>query len=137
MKVLFVCHGNRFRSPFAAGYVQTIAPELSVFSAGVRSPIGNFGAAKPARDAALIAGFSLDSHRASGVFAELINTMDLVLYMDSGNLRRLKAVVEYAPYECLGAYANATRIPDPSFCREKQPIWDLICKACRGLVARL
>lgn len=137
MRLLFICHGNRFRSPYAAGVSQILRPTFEIRSAGVKDPIGSYPAAKPTREAAERRGFSLANHRAQLVTRAMIDWADMVLYMDGGNLRRLLARFPDARerFFCLASFVDQTRIPDPCFTTDKEPIWDLIEEACRSLPA--
>lgn len=140
MNVLVLCHGNRYRSPFAEGMLQRLRPEFgfAVKSAGVKDPIGNHPAAKPAREAAAKRGFDLSRHRAQALTQELLDWADITLYMDKGNLRRL---IERFPVEamdaiCLASYVGAKRIPDPCFLPndQKEQVWKLLEKSCRAFI---
>lgn len=137
MNVLVTCHGNRFRSPFAAGLIKQLRPELAVRSSGVKIPIGTHPAAASAREAAERRGFSLMDHRARATTAELIDWADMVLYMDRGNLRRLLAQFPgLEKQRCLASYLGRSRIPDPAFIpnHRKEPVWVLLEAACKAFV---
>jgi protein-tyrosine-phosphatase len=135
MNLLFVCHGNRYRSPFAEGLMRELCLKVSCKSAGVKLPIGNFGVAKPSRDAALRRGVVLTG-RSQGTSVELLAWADTIYYMDGGNLRRLQD--QFGPsekYVCLARVLGESRIPDPAFLtgEPRDRVWQLIEDACREL----
>jgi protein-tyrosine phosphatase len=78
--LLFVCSGNRFRSPMAAGFMRrlTLGLPISVGSAGTIGVVG-----KPALDEAQAlaawSGISLADHTSSRFTPELAAAADLVL----------------------------------------------------------
>jgi protein-tyrosine phosphatase len=85
--VLFVCHGNIYRSPFAAlafarGLPDGVRDEMLIDSAGFVGP----GRASPsaAKAAALRRGVDLEAHRSSLLTPARIRDADLVVVMDEG-----------------------------------------------------
>lgn len=85
--VVFVCHGNICRSPYAAAaFVERLAPSLRpgvrVDSAGFTGP----GRASPPEAVAVAArhGVALGSHRAQLVPPGAINSWELVVVMEPG-----------------------------------------------------
>lgn len=139
MKVLFICHGNRYRSPFAAGLVAQLGriKKIEVRSAGVKDPIGNYPAAKVARVAAEVRGFDLEAHRARRVTEADIKWANRVYYMDTGNLRRLSSEFGLLPkFAPIGAHIGLPVIKDPAFMKgeEQEELWETLEKACRYFV---
>jgi low molecular weight protein-tyrosine phosphatase len=136
--ILILCHGNRYRSPFAMAALQYFLPDRKdkIRSAGFRP--GSYTVAKPVRDLALhYFGCDLSSHRSVIVTKELVDWADLILYMDGGNLKRLRDM--FIPAEkliCLGSYCRPalSRIPDPAFLssrgRDFVYVLDRIKEAC-------
>jgi protein-tyrosine phosphatase len=78
--LLFVCSGNRFRSPMAAGFVRrlTLGLPVTVASAGTIGVVGK-PALKEAQALAAWSGISLADHTSSRFTPELAATADLVL----------------------------------------------------------
>ena len=82
--VLFVCFGNICRSPFAARRLQTLAPELTVVSAGVhlvpdrRSPA-------PAIEAAARFDVDLAGHRSAVLESAMVDRADVIFIFDYHN----------------------------------------------------
>lgn len=85
-RILFVCTGNRCRSPMAAGIMrQRIGQKnldgYTVYSAGVRAPEG----APPTRQAQRVMaehGADISRHRAVMLSAEMVRNADIVLVME-------------------------------------------------------
>lgn len=141
MRVLVVCHANRFRSPFAAGYLRYVYPEFDVRSRGVKQMLGKTPiAAKCAREAAREYGFYLEDHKAEQLNTKDVRWAEFILYMDGGNLTRLRsgwgALLSQTPHECLAAYVEQPRIPDPAFLKgsARDAVWALIASACDQFV---
>ena len=82
-RVLIVCNGNIFRSPFAAAVLRRAlgTPDIRVDSAGFIGP------GRPAPPDAVAAaakhGIELSTHRAQLVTAELVRASDLIVVMDA------------------------------------------------------
>lgn len=121
MKVLVLCHGNINRSPLSAAVIRKEAGKIfQVRSAGFVNP--NRRAAKKMRDAALELGINLEEHRSQLVDIKMAQWSNLVLFMDNGNLRRMKELfngrMQGLNVSCLGNWAEGgpiSRIPDPAF----------------------
>jgi protein-tyrosine-phosphatase len=98
------------------------------------------------RDAATELGLNLEGHRSRDITLEDIAWADGVIYMDSGNLKRLQAMVQETPQSetmqahCLAHFGDPprTRIPDPAFiARGTQEFHDvvLLIKHCAERLA--
>lgn len=113
MKILVLCHGNKYRSPTCEVVLKKLGMEVE--SAGFAYPKQR--AAKSIRDTLRPFGYDLEEHRSRVVTKEMVDTADLILYMDGGNLKRLAAQFPYAlnKARCLASYINKKRIPDPAF----------------------
>jgi len=120
--VLFVCHGNICRSPYAAGAFRQIlaeesSPPVEVWSAGF------LGSGRPATPMAVAAaarrGVDLGAHRSEQIGAERVRAADLVVVMDAFQEREIRlrfgkrrhAVLILA--DLLLAFGDARVIPDP------------------------
>jgi len=88
--VLFVCHGNICRSPFAAAAFRRALPEPLRTRIRVRSA-GFIGRGRPAPAEALRVarrkGIDLAAHRSELVAAALISSADLIVVMDAQQRR--------------------------------------------------
>ena len=139
--ILIVCHANKFRSPFCAGLLKTlVGSNVRVLQAGVNNKNFEFGpAAKKMRDAAASLGVDLSTHRAQQITLEMVTAAEKIIYMDGGNLRRLRELAPGAQqrFVCLAHYVGHPRIPDPAFMRRDSPelaeTVSLIEKATREL----
>jgi len=140
MRILVLCHGNYMRSPAAAAVLRSLGYE-HVTSAGFH-PRAKVAAGRMRR-AMAARGYDLDSHVPQQVTREMLLRHDLILYMDRGNEKRLRAMCDgHLPSTavCLGAYVSQPRIPDPAFIPSSEQdrfeqVVDLIIAACRGLLA--
>lgn len=98
MRVLFVCLGNICRSPTAEGVLRHklreagLAEQVEVASAGTGD--WHVGRAPDQRSqaAAHLRGYDLSAQRAQQVSRADFSTYDLILAMDSNNLRHLEAL---------------------------------------------
>jgi protein-tyrosine phosphatase len=88
--ILFICHGNIMRSPYAAASLAHIAqnngagPTVQIKSAGLFAPPGR-SADHRARRLAAMRGFSLESHTSTPVTPDLVGWADIILVMDAYN----------------------------------------------------
>ena len=112
--VLFVCHGNIMRSAVAEALLRARLRDRAVdatrvVSAGTHAVAGRLADPRMQR-AALRAGVSLESHRATAISAALLSEADLILVMDHANeadlLARFPGVA--GKVRLLGSYAPST-----------------------------
>ena len=154
VRLLFVCLGNICRSPTAEGVMRALVHEagldgrIELDSAGVGSwhvgsrPDGRAAAAARAR------GISLNG-RARTVTRDDFEDFDLLLAMDSSNLRELRRM---APDEQARAKVRLLREFDPASPRERdlevpdpyygaaggfEEVLDLVQAACAGLLEEI
>ena len=141
--VLFVCTGNRFRSPLAAA---TFRQALANSDATGQWVVGSAGTwtdpgLPPAREALLAArqlGVSLDGHISCLVNEELLSEYDLILVMEMGHKEALES--EFPNVEnrvfLLSEVVDGMNydIPDPALFEESSPneianeVYDLVRK---------
>jgi protein-tyrosine phosphatase len=88
-RVLVLCHGNIYRSPFVAGMLEASCPELEVRSAGFHHRPGRASPDSHIKMSAAL-GVSLGSHRSALVTAEDAAWADLIVLMDRHNWARLR-----------------------------------------------
>jgi protein-tyrosine-phosphatase len=92
-RVLFVCHGNICRSPYAAAsFLRRLPP---AFRANVQvASAGFIGPGRPSPDEALAVsrrrGIDLSSHTSQLIDAQALRDYDLVVVMDGRQARDLK-----------------------------------------------
>jgi protein-tyrosine-phosphatase len=91
--VLFLCAGNRFRSPLAAAFVRrlTIGLPVTVTSAGTL-PVGAAPALPEARELGAWCGVDLSTHRARALAPEHLLGVDLLVGFEQFHVRH--AVVD-------------------------------------------
>ena len=150
MRVLFVCLGNICRSPTAEGVLRHqlqragLADQVEVASAGTGD--WHVGKAPDARTckAALARGYDLSSQRAQQVSRADFARYDLILAMDSSNLRNLKAMQPGQGKAELDLFlrrfdGEVDEVPDPYYEGEQgfERVLDLIERACDLLVIEL
>ena len=144
-KLLIVCHGNINRSPLAAAILSQY-PHLEIRQGRLKFGHRDEPASRKMRDAATELGLNLEGHRSRDITLEDIAWADGVIYMDSGNLKRLQAMVQETPQSetmqahCLAHFGDPprTRIPDPAFiARGTQEFHDvvLLIKHCAERLA--
>ena len=153
MKILFVCLGNICRSPAAEGVFlhllnqQGLSNHFVVDSAGTGSwHVGN-KADPRMRAAAERRGIHLPS-RARQIELDDFSRFDLVLTMDSDNLRNVRSLAKEvgknatATIRPMLSYARSTEIsdvPDPYYGGEQgfENVLDLLEDACSGLIEEI
>ena len=144
--VLVVCHGNINRSALCAAILKRHAGrDISVRSAGFTKD--GQRAAKKMRIAAAREGYNLEEHRSTLITQELIKWSDLIVYMDGGNYKRLKEMLNgdmpKTTVACLGQWSlpHRDRIADPNFLKADSPefnaIVSQIIEASRNLAEEL
>ena len=137
-RLLFVCHGNICRSPFAERVARTRLDGCSVESAGVRAEPGLRSPARLVRMARTM-GVELEDQRSTRVDATQVAGADLILAMDADNYAQLAADFPEAVTKMtlLGLFARGSRavIPDPYTMSEDQvcDVLEQICEAVDGL----
>jgi protein-tyrosine phosphatase len=150
-RVLFVCLGNICRSPTAEGVLRSLAEreapqlKLEIDSAGTADyHIGSPPDTRSQR-AALGRGIDISGLRARQVQPDDFARFDLILAMDSENLRELKALKprgsRTSPQLFLDFAPDLHRrdVPDPYYgdAAAFEEVLDLTTAASRGLLAAL
>jgi protein-tyrosine phosphatase len=150
-KVLLVCLGNICRSPTAEGVLRHLAakeaPQLALEIDSAGTADYHIGAQPDPRSqrAALRRGIDISGLKARQIAADDFARFDLILAMDSENLRELRAMqprnsrasvrlfLEYALHSAL------RDVPDPYYrdAAAFEEVLDLSTAASRGLLAAL
>lgn len=118
--MLVVCHGNICRSPLASAVMTLGLGQEWVRSRGLRAKPGSI-VAKKVRDFVALRNPELidyiSKHRATLATVEDLKWAEVVFFMDSGNLIKLKELGPEPPgrFQCLGNWVGKTRLPDPNF----------------------
>lgn len=151
LKILFICHGNICRSPMAEFilkdmvekqgrvdefYIESAATSTEEIWHGVGNPVY-----PPARDILAKHGISCEGKRARQVKYEDYDKFDLLIAMDSNNIRNLRKLI---PEDTKGKvhlmmeYAGQKRdVADPWYTGNFQKTWDDIYLACGQLLENL
>lgn len=150
MRVLFVCLGNICRSPTAEGVLRHklrnagLEGHIEVDSAGT----GDWHIGKSAdlrtRQAAQQRGYDLSALRGRQVRAADFHAFDLILAMDSSNLRDLQQLRPSGASAELDLFLRRYQmaldeVPDPYYGGEAgfEQVLDLLEHACDALVVEL
>ena len=153
-RVCFVCSGNICRSPIAEAVLRTLAAraglaEVSVDSAGTGDWHVGQGADPRAQRVLAAAGYDGSLHRARRFERSWFADRDLVVALDAGHLRTLRA---WAPddatragvrllrgYDADAVAAGDLDVPDPYY--DDDAMFALVLaqieSACAGLVGEL
>ena len=125
MKILVLCHGNKYRSPACEGFLRQLGCK-DIESAGFAYP--DQPAAKKMREALVAFGIDVSTHTSRVVTQQMVDRADIILYMDGGNRKRLAAAFPGAmrKAKCLADYIRESRIPDPAFIRPQGPTFTQI-----------
>lgn len=126
--IMVICHGNKYRSPLCAAWLSYLLKDIAlVRSRGVKIGCSNNCAAAKIRRHAKDAHNGcppeilsyLENHKSTYLTDNDLLWAHLVVYMDSGNKRRLEQyrTIAFPQLVCLAEYSNgkATRIKDPAF----------------------
>jgi protein-tyrosine phosphatase len=144
MKILFVCLGNICRSPTAEGVMRALVAdagledEIEIDSAGT----GAWHAGNPpdARSTAAAArrGITLEG-AARQVTAEDFERFDLLLAMDSENLRELRRRAPAGTEDKIRLLCVDADVPDPYYGGERgfDDVLEQVHAACRTLLAEI
>ncbi len=150
-RVLFVCLGNICRSPTAEGVLRHRAAQLApawrveIDSAGTANYHVGSAPDRRSQRAALRRGIDISGLRARQVTTEDFNHFDLILAMDTTNLRDLEALRPASSTAQLGLFleyrhADGIRdVPDPYYGDEQafERVLDLTSAAADGLIRDL
>lgn len=113
-RVLVVCYGNIYRSPFVAMRLQALVPDLAIRSAGFHPREGR---ESPAGHVAMARGYDVDlaSHRSRLVTGGDLEWADAIVLMDRNNWSCLRqAGADPRKMVWLGTLGpGPVEIPDP------------------------
>ena len=146
-KILFVCHGNICRSPMAEFVMMDLvkkaglAPQFHIESAATsREEIGN-PVYPPARRKLAEHGISCDGHAARQLTNADYENYDLLIGMDSANLRNMHRICGGDPDGKLRLLMDYTDRPgdvaDPWYTGDFEATWQDALAGCQGLLKEL
>ena len=147
IKILFVCHGNICRSPMGQYILQDMASrrgrsgEFEIDSAAVsREEIGN-GVYPPARRELAAHGISCQGKTARLMTRADYDRFDLLVCMDSANLRRMERICGGDPQGKMSRLLDHTAYPgdvaDPWYTGDFSRTWQDVEAGCRALLEKL
>ncbi len=144
MNILFVCHGNICRSPMAEFIMKALVrargmEELfHIESAAVSDEETGNPVYPPAKRCLSLHGVSLDpSKRARKVTAADYGRFDLIICMDSSNMRLISRIIPEDPerkIHLMMSYAGRGRdVADPWYTGDFETTFQDILRGCEGL----
>ncbi|MCR5153532.1 MAG: low molecular weight phosphotyrosine protein phosphatase [Lachnospiraceae bacterium] len=149
IKILFICHGNICRSPMAEFIMKDLVrkagmeEDFEIASAatsteeiwnGVGNPVY-----PPARKILAEHGISCEGKRARQITSEDGNKYDLLIGMDSANIRNIKRICGHEEkVHLLMEYAGRSKdVADPWYTGDFKTTWEDVLKGCEGLLRSL
>ena len=146
-KILFICHGNICRSPTAEFIMKDMVKkagleaEFEIASAATSTEeLGN-GVYPPARRKLAEHGIGCSGHAARQMTAADYAEYDLLIYMDSSNLRRMQTICggdREGKMHSLLEYANRRGdVADPWYTGDFEATWRDVLAGCQGLLRTL
>ena len=146
-KILFVCLGNICRSPMAEFVMKDLAKKAGLASqfhiesaATSREEIGN-PVYPPARRKLAEYGISCDGHAARQLTNADYEKYDLLIGMDSANLRNMQRIYSGDPDGKLHLLMDYTDRPgdvaDPWYTGDFEATWQDVLEGCQGLLHEL
>ncbi len=147
IKILFVCHGNICRSPMAEFVMKDlvkkegIADHFHIASAATsREELGN-PVYPPARKKLAEHQISCDGKTARQLQARDYTEYDLLIGMDSANLRNMRRIcggdAEGKIHLLLDYTDRPGDVADPWYTRDFEATWRDVEEGCRGLLEAL
>ena len=147
-KVLFICHGNICRSPMAEFVMKDLVEKVGLASqfriasaATSREEIGN-PVYPPAQRKLAEHGIGCEGHAARQITARDYQDYDLLIAMDSANLRNMRRFYGGDPagkIHMLLEYAGrpGEEVADPWYTGDFQATWEDVSAGCAGLLEQL
>lgn len=146
-KILFVCHGNICRSPMAEFVMKDLveksgaADRFAIASAATSAEeIGN-PVYPPARRELAKHGIGCSGKTARQMTAADYGQYDLLIGMDSANLRNMRCICGGDPEGKIRRLLDFTDRPgdvaDPWYTGDFETTWRDVSRGCRGLLAAL
>ena len=151
IKVLFVCHGNICRSPMAEFimkdmvkkeglgeefYIASCATSTEEIWHGVGNPVY-----PPAQRELAKHGISCDGKRAVQITVEDYNKYDIILCMDSNNMRNIKRIIPSDPggkiHKLMTFAGTGADVADPWYTGDFTTTYNDVLDGCKGLLEYL
>ena len=146
-KILFVCHGNICRSPMAEFVMKDLVAKAGregdfyIESAATSTEeIGN-PVYPPARRKLAEHGISCVGKTARQMTRSDYNSFDMIIGMDSWNLRNMRRICDDDPKEKISLLMDFTQRPgdvaNPWYTGDFEKTWRDVLEGCQGILARL
>lgn len=146
-KILFICHGNICRSPMAEFVMKDLVKKAGLGSqfhiasaATSREELGN-PVYPPARRKLAEHGISCAGHAARQLTRQDYDAYDLLVGMDSANLRNMHRICGGDPNGKLSLLLShagrADDVADPWYTGDFEATWQDVLAGCRGLLEKL
>ena len=147
-KILFICHGNICRSPMAEYVMKDLVrqagleAQFEIASAATSTEeIGN-PVYPPARQKLAEHGIGCSGHAARQLTRQDYETFDVLIGMDSANLRNMRRICGGDPEKKIHLLLDyATRpvqeVADPWYTGDFSKTWEDVLQGCQGLLAAL
>jgi protein-tyrosine phosphatase len=134
-RVLVICYGNIYRSPFAAEFLKRHAPDAEIRSAGFHNKVGR--PSPPAHVAAAAErGIDLAGHRSRLVTPSDLDWADTIVLMDRRNFTHLdEACADHGKLVWLGALTDGPVEIDDPYGRSESEASRLLDRLERGSAA--
>lgn len=144
-KIIFICHGNICRSPMAEYVMKYLIKEqgreseFEITSGAVsREEIGN-DIYPPAKRKLQEKGVEFSKHRAHQITPDEFSENDIIITMDSSNMRLLGRIVpnweETGKVHLMMEYAGSTRdVADPWYTGDFEQTYQDVLAGCTGLL---
>lgn len=146
-KILFVCHGNICRSPMAEFVMkqlvneQGLGAEFEIASAATSTEELGSPVHRGTRAVLAKHGIGCEGKRARQLREQDYEAYDLLLGMDSYNIRNMRRMLGSDPKEkvkLLLTYAgHDDDIADPWYTGDFDATWRDVCEGCEGLLRAL
>ncbi len=144
IKVLFICHGNICRSPMAEFVMKDLAEkagragEFCIASAATSTEEIGSPVYPPARRKLAEHGIVCDGHSARQLVRADYEVYDLLIGMDSTNLRNMRCICGGDPEGKLHLLLDFTARPgdvdDPWYTRDFEATWQDVLAGCSALL---
>ena len=147
IKILFICHGNICRSPMAACLLRHLARERGLegelYTDSAATSREEIGAPMypPARRKLKEAGVPIDGHRARQMTREDYDSFDLLLAMDSANVRNIIRIAGGDPEGKIRRLLDGTLRPrdiaDPWYTGNFDDTYEDLLEGCTAVLEEL
>lgn len=147
MRLLFVCHGNICRSPMAEFTMKDLAARegladrLHIASAATSTEELGSPVYPPARHKLAEHGIDCAGHAARQLTKTDYATFDLLIGMDSANIRNMKRICGGDPegkiHRLLDFTSRPDDVADPWYTGDFQATWEDVSQGCKALLDKL